>query len=144
MVAAQTKLARGAVHAEAGDAAKLGLLDLHVAGQLRAHHGGDDMVALVEILGAADDLQRLGVAFFVDVEPAHVDRAHPHMIGVGMMLLFKDLGSYHVVERGAKRLNALHARSRKVEFVAERLDVRRDLNVFVQPFQRYFHDILFL
>ena len=73
VVAAQTKLARGAVHAEAGDAAKLGLLDLHVAGQLRAHHGGDDMVALVEILGAADDLQRLGVAFFVDVEPAHVD-----------------------------------------------------------------------
>ena len=66
------------------------------------------------------------------------------MIGVGMMLLFKDLGSYHVVERGAKRLNALHTRSRKVEFVAERLDVRRDLNVFVQPFQRYFHDILFL
>ena len=49
-----------------------------------------------------------------------------------------------MVERGAKRLNALHARSRKVEFVAERLDVRRDLNVFVQPFQRYFHDILFL
>ena len=61
-----------------------------------------------------------------------------------MMLLFKDLGSYHVIERGDKRLNALHARSRKVEFVAERLDVRRDLNVFVQLFQRYFHDFLFL
>ena len=144
VVAAQAELARGAVHAEACNAAQLGLLDLHVAGQLRADHCGDDMVALVEVLGAADDLQRLGVAFFVDVEPAHVDRAHPHVIGVGMMLLFEHLGGYHMVERGAKRLNALHARSRKVEFVAERLDVRRDLNVFVQPFQRYFHDILFL
>ena len=102
------------------------------------------MVALVEVLRAADDLQRLGVAFLIDVELAHVDRAHPHVIGVGMMLLFEHLGGYHVVERGAKRLNALHARSRKVELVAERLDVRRDLNVFVQPFQRYFHDILFL
>ena len=107
VVRAQAQLAGRAVHAAGLDAAQLALLDLEVAGQHRADHGAHDVVALVEVLGAADNLQRHGVAVRVHVLVAHADLAEPHVVGVGVGLLAHDLGRDHVLQVGADLLHRL-------------------------------------
>ena len=62
-------------------------LILKSPGRHRADHGGDDMVALVEVLGTAHDLKRLGIAIGIHVVASDVDLANPHVIGIGMRLL---------------------------------------------------------
>ena len=66
------------------------------------------------------------------------------MVGIGMRLAGLDVAHDHAVERGAEHLDAFDTRAREIELVAERLGVARHLHVFVKPFQRYFHDSLFL
>ena len=107
VVGPEAELALRAVHAAGLDAAELALLDLEVAGQDRADHGGHDLVALVEVLGAADDLERDGIALLVDVVLSHVDEAQPHVVGVGVGLLAHDLRRVHVVEVRADLLDGL-------------------------------------
>ena len=65
------------------------------------------MVALLEVLRAADDLQRDGVAVGVDVAVADGDLAEPHVVGVGVGLLADDLGGHDVGEVGADLLDGL-------------------------------------
>ena len=107
VVVSQAELAGGAVHAAGLDAAQLALLDLEVTGQDGADHGRDDVVALLEVLRAADDLQRDGVAVGVDVAVADGDLAEPHVVGVGVGLLADDLGGHDVGEVGADLLDGL-------------------------------------
>ena len=135
MVAAQAQLARRAVHAAAGDAAQLGFLDLDVAGQLRSDHRRHDVIAFVEVLGAAHDLQRLGIAVGIDVVVPHIHAGHPHVIGVGMLLFGDDLRRHDAVELRAQLLDALDARAGEVETVAELLDVGGHLDVVGEPFK---------
>ena len=42
----------------------------------------------------------------------------------------------HTVKRGAKLVNALDARTREVRLVAERLNVRRHLDIIGKPLQK--------
>ena len=107
MVVAQAKLALGAVHAIGLHAAELGLLDLHAAGEHGADHGGHDVVALVEVLGTAHNLERHGVAVLVDVLVANGDLAEPHVVRVRVRLLAHHLGGVDVVEVRANTLDAL-------------------------------------
>jgi len=139
VVAADAELARRTVHAHARDAAQLRLLDGEIARQGGADERRDDVVPRVEVLRAAHDLQRLGVAVGVHVVGAHVHLRHPHVVGVGVRLLLEHLGGDDLVERGARLLDALDARAREVEPIAERLQVARHVNVFVKPIQTNFH-----
>ncbi len=108
VVAREAELAGRAVHAPRDLAAQLALLDLDAARELGAHERRHDVVSLVEVLGAADDLQRLGLAVLAQVEAAHVDHGDPHVVGIGMGGLGDDLGRHDVVERlphGVDRLD---------------------------------------
>ena len=133
MVVAQAELALGAVHAHRGDAAKLGLLDLEVAGQDGTDHGGDDVVALVEVLGAADDLQRLGLAVGAEVLLAHVDLADVHVVGIGVRLLGDDLRGHNVIEVGADALDGLDLGARADELIDELGGVLRHVDHGLEP-----------
>ena len=133
VVAAKAQLALGAVHAATLDAAQLALLDLDVAGQHRADHGHDDLVTLVEVLGAADDLQRRGVAGLVDVLVAHGDLAEPHVVGVGVRLLGEHLAHHHVVEMLAHVLDRLDLGAGTDELAVEHLHVVRQVHHGTQP-----------
>ena len=139
VIAGKPQLASGAVHAHGDHAAQLALLDLDVAGELGADHGGHDVVALVEVLGAAHDLQRLGFALGVDVGLAHVDLGDPHVVGIGMRLLGDHLGRHDVVERLAHGVDGLDLGAGADEFGRELLRVLRKLDHAGQPVIRYFH-----
>ena len=139
MVAAEAELARRAVHAARRHAPQLRFLDPDAAGKLGAHKRHDDVVARVEILRSADDLQRLGRTVGPEVRLAHIHPADPHMVAVGMRVLADDAACHDMVERVAQTLHAFHARARQIDPVAERLHVRGDLDVFGKPLQRYLH-----
>ena len=101
VVAAQAELALGAVHAARHHAAQLALLDLDPAGELRPDEGDDDVVAGVEVLGAADDLQRLGVAVARPGWRAPTSTVVTHMWSEsGWGSFVSTLAGDHVVERG--------------------------------------------
>ena len=107
VVAADAQLTSGAVHAHRDDAAQLGLLDLDVAGKHRTDHSGDDMIARLEVLSAADNLQRLGVALGVDVLIAHRDLAHVHVVAIGMRSLLEYLSRDYMVVALAHHIDSL-------------------------------------
>ena len=140
MTVADAELTLGAVHATAGHTAQLRLLDREVARQRRAHHGCNDMVASIEVLRAADDLQRLRVSIGINIAGTHVDLGDPQMIGVGMRRLLEHLGSDDILERIADLVDAFNTRARQIEAIAERLEVGRHVNVLVKPLERNFHD----
>ena len=133
MVAAQAELARGAVHAHGHDAAELALLDLDIAGQDSADHGRDDVVAGLEVLGAADDLQRSGVAVGVEVLVAHVDRAHIHVVAIGVRGLGEHLGGHHVVEGLAHGVDRLDLGAGADIFVRKGLRILRNIDHGLEP-----------
>ena len=139
MVAAQTELARGTVHAHGHDAAKLALLDLDVAGQDSANHGRDDVVAGLEVLRAADDLQRGRIAVGVEVLVAHVDRAHIHVVAIGVRGLGEHLGSHHVVEGLAHGVNRLDLGAGTDIFVRKGLGILRNIDHGLEPVVRNAH-----
>ena len=139
VVAAQTELARGAVHAHGHDAAKLALLDLDVARKHGADHGRDDVVAGLEVLRAADDLQRSGVAVGVEVLVAHVDRAHIHMIAIGVRGLGEHLGGHHVVEGLAHGVDRLDLGAGTDIFVRKGLGILRNIDHGLEPVVRNTH-----
>ena len=107
VVAADAQLARRAVHAKARDTTELGFLDLDAAGQLGANHGGHDMVSGLEVLGTANNLQRLGVALGVDVFVAHRDLAHIHVVAIGMWRFLEHLSRDHMVKALAHNVDSL-------------------------------------
>ena len=133
VIAAEAKLALGAVHAAGLHAAELALLDLEVAGEHGADHGHDDFVALVEVLGAADDLQRSGVALGVRVLVAHGDLAEPHVVRVGVRLLGDHLADDHVVEVLTHVLDRLDLGSGANEFAVQDLRIIWQVNHRTQP-----------
>ena len=144
MVRAQAELTGGAVHAEGLDAAELGLLDLEVARQHGTDHGDDDLVALLEVLCAADDLQRDGVALVVDVLVADADLAQPHVVGVGVGLLGDDLAGHDVVEVGADLLDGLDLGAGADELAGEDRGVVGQVDHALEPFIRDAHCDAFL
>ena len=139
VVAAQTELARRAVHAHGHDAAKLALLDLDVAGQNCADHGRDDVVAGLEVLRAADNLQRGGVAVGVEVLVTHVNRAHIHMVAIGVRGLGEHLGGHHVVEGLAHGVNRLNLGAGADILVRKGLRIFRNINHGLEPVVRNAH-----
>ena len=139
VVAAQTELARRAVHAHGHDAAKLALLDLDVAGQNCADHGRDDVVASLEVLRAADNLQRGGVAVGVEVLVTHVNRAHIHMVAIGVRGLGEHLGGHHVVEGLAHGVNRLNLGAGADILVRKGLRIFRNINHGLEPVVRNAH-----
>ena len=139
VVAAQAELARGAVHAHGHDAAKLALLDLDVAGQDSANHGRDDVVAGLEVLRAADDLQRSGVAVGVEVLVTHVDRAHIHVVAIGVRGLGEHLGGHHVVEGLAHGVDRLDLGAGTDIFVRKGLGILRNIDHGLEPVVRNTH-----
>ena len=139
VVAAQAELARRAVHAHGHDAAKLALLDLDVAGKHSADHCRDDVVASLEVLRAADDLQRGGVAVGVEILVAHVDRAHIHMVAIGVRGLGKHLGSHHVVEGLAHGVDRLDLGAGTDIFVRKGLGILRNIDHGLEPVVRNTH-----
>ena len=139
VVAAQAELARGAVHAHGHDAAKLALLDLDVAGQNCADHCRDDVVAGLEVLRAADNLQRGGVAVGVEVLVTHVDRAHIHMVAIGVRGLGEHLGGHHVVEGLAHGVNRLNLGAGADILVRKGLRIFRNIDHGLEPVVRNAH-----
>ena len=139
VVAAQTELARGAVHAHGHDAAQLALLDLDVAGQLGTDHGRDDVVAGLKVLRAADNLQRSGVAVGVEVLVAHVDRAHIHMVAIGVRGLGEHLGGHHMVEGLAHGVDRLDLGAGTDIFVRKGLGILRNIDHGLEPVVRNAH-----
>ncbi len=109
---ANAQLAGGAVHAAGLHAAQLALLDLEVAGKHRAFHGHDDMLVSRHVGGAADDLQRHGIALVVHIVGPHVHHGDLHMVGVGMRHAGEDVAGDHVVQRGAGMLDGLYLGTR--------------------------------
>ena len=139
VVAAQAELARGAVHAHGHDAAKLALLDLDVAGKHGADHGRDDVVAGLKVLRAADNLQRSGVAVGVEVLVAHVDRAHIHMVAIGVRGLGEHLGGHHMVEGLAHGVDRLDLGTGTDIFVRKGLGILRNIDHGLEPVVRNAH-----
>ena len=139
VVAAQAELARGAVHAHGHNAAKLALLDLDVAGQDSANHGRDDVVAGLEVLRAADDLQRSGVTVGVEILVAHIDRAHIHVVAIGVRGLGEHLGGHHVVEGLAHGVDRLDLGAGTDIFVRKGLGILRNIDHGLEPVVRNAH-----
>ena len=137
---AHAQLAGRAVHAARLDAAQLALLDAEVARQDSADHRGDDVVALLEVLGAADDLQRDGVAVGVDVAVADADLAEPHVVGVGVRALADHLGGHDVGEVGADLLDGLDLGAGADQLRHEVLGVLGQVDHGVEPLVRDAHD----
>ena len=139
VVATQAELARGAVHAHGHDAAKLALLDLNVAGKHGANHGRDDVVAGLEVLRAADDLQRSGIAVGVEILVAHIDRAHIHVVAIGVRDLGEHLGGHHVVEGLAHGVDCLDLGAGTDIFVRKGLGILRNIDHGLEPVVRNTH-----
>ena len=139
VVATQAELARRAVHAHGHDAAKLALLDLDVAGQDSADHGRDDVVAGLEVLRAADDLQRSGIAVGIEVLVAHIDRAHIHVVAIGVRGLGEHLGGHHVVEGLAHGVDRLDLGAGTDIFVRKGLGILRNIDHGLEPVVRNAH-----
>ena len=131
MVGAHAQFALRAAHAHRGHAAKLRLLDFEIAGKHRANRRDGHFDAGGNVRGAAHDLNRLVAA--------HIHLHHMHVVGIGVVFTRLDIAHDHAVKRGTKLVNALDARTRKVELVAERLNVRRHLDIIGKPLQRNFH-----
>ena len=139
VVATQAELARGAVHAHGHDAAKLALLDLDVAGKHGVNHGRDDVVAGLEVLRAADDLQRSGIAVGVEILVAHIDRAHIHVVAIGVRGLGEHLGGHHVVEGLAHGVDRLDLGAGTDIFVRKGLGILRNIDHGLEPVVRNAH-----
>ena len=139
VVAAQAELACGAVHAHGHDAAELALLDFDVAGKHGADHGRDDVVAGLEVLRAADDLQWSGIAVGVEVLVTHVDRAHIHVVAIGVRGLGEHLGGHHVVEGLAHGVDRLDLGAGTDIFVRKGLGILRNIDHGLEPVVRNAH-----
>ena len=144
MVTRKPQLAGRAIHAAAYDAAKLALLDLHAAGKLGANECCNDMIALLEVLRAADNLERLRLAVLAQVEAAYVHPAHPHVVGIRVRLLRNHLRRDHMVERLAHRIDRLDLRAGADELRRKLLWRFRHIYQRLQPVIRYFHLIVLL
>ena len=133
MVAGKPQLASGAVHAHGDHAAQLALLDLDVARQLGADHGGHNVVAFVEVLSTADNLQGLGIAVGIHVTGAHVNLGDPHMVGVRVRLFGDHLSGDDMVEGLAHGLDSLDLGTGANEFGRELGRILRNLDHAGKP-----------
>ena len=129
VVAANAQLACRADHAVALDAAKLGFLDLDVAGQHRANRGDGDLLTSRDVGGAADDLRGL-------LAVAKVDGRDVHMVAIGVRLAGEHVSDLDALQVGAHLADALDAGAGQVEPVTEVLQPIGDLDHRVEPFKR--------
>ena len=134
MVRTHAQLALGAVHAARLHATQLALLDLDVTGQLGADHGDDDVVALVEVLSAADDLQRHGVALLVDVGGSHAHLGDPHVVRIRMRLLLEHHTGHDMVEALAHLVDGLDLGARAGVFLYKLGHVVGNVDHSLEPF----------
>ena len=131
VVVAEPQLTRRAVHAARLDAAQLGLLDGHAVGQRRADERDRHLVAGLEVLRAAHDLQRLLAA--------DVDLGDPELVGLGVLRLLDDLTDDDVVERSTGTLGGLDGRAGQVEPIDEFRQRDRYFDEFFEPLERNEH-----
>ena len=133
VIATEAELASRAVHATGLHATKLALLDLEITGENRTNHRDDDLVALLEVLGTADDLQRNGVAVRVDVLGANGDLAKPHVVRIRVRLLRDDLANDDMVEIGANALDRLDLGAGADELAVQDLGIGREVDHGAEP-----------
>jgi hypothetical protein len=105
-------------------------LDDEVAGQLRAGQGERDLVALLEILRAADDLAHA---------LAVVDLAEAQAVGVGMLHEGDDLADDEVRRVDAGGVDALDLRAGEGELVQHLRHGHGEIDVVAEPAEREFH-----
>ncbi len=133
MVVTQAKLGLGAAHAERDDATLLGLLDLEVAGKHGADHGHGHIEAGAHVGGAADDLQRLGLAVLAHVLLPHVHGAHVHVVGVRVRHAVQHVARDHALQARAGVLDALYLGARTHELGHQLLRIGRQVHHLFQP-----------
>ena len=134
VVRTHAQLALGAVHAAGLHAAQLALLDLDVTGQLGADHGNDDVVALVEVLSAAHDLQWHRVALPVDIGSTHAHLGDPHVVRIRMGLLLEHHAGHDVVEALAHLVDGLDLGTRAGVFLYKLGHVVGNVDHSLEPF----------
>ena len=108
-------------------------LILEVTGEHSADHRDDDLVALLEILGAADDLQRSGIAVRVNVPGANGDLAKPHVVRIRVRLLRDDLSNNDMVKIGANALDRLDLGASADELAVQDLGISREVDHGAEP-----------
>jgi len=100
----QAQLREGADHAAAGHAAQFSRFDREIhCGQVRPHRGHSHMNSGPHILGAADNLQRLG--------GADVHRADAQLVGIGMLISVLHMAHHHTGGSGGEILDLFHLKA---------------------------------
>ncbi len=111
-------------------AAQLRLLDHEVAGQLRAGQSERDLVALLEVLRAADDLAQA---------VAVIDLAEAQTVGVGMLDERDDLADDEVRRVDAGRGDVLDLGAGERELVQHLRHGHGEIKVVAEPAKGEFH-----
>ena len=133
VVLGQTQLGEGAEHTVGRFAPELALGDVNAAGEPGVMQRRGYQIALMDILGAGDDLHG-GIA-------SHVHLANPHMIGVGVAHHGQNLAHDHVFDLRVQPLPGFHLLTEDGQGLHEFLigDVRQVYEFLVQPFSVEFH-----
>ena len=129
-VLGQREFLRGAEHALGKLAAQLRFLDGEIAGQLRAGQRERDLVAVLVILRAANDLARAG---------AVVDLADAEPVGVRMLDGGKNLRDDDVRAVDAGGGDVLDLRAGEREPVEHLRHGHGEVDVVAEPAKREFH-----
>ena len=135
----QAKLTARAIHAETPHAAFFRLLDSKITRQNSTTECRYHVIAFVEILRSAHHLQRLRISLFVGMICTNIDRCYKHMVRIRMRNFTEHLATNYLVELGSCLCNTLNARARYIKAVAKRLNIAGYVNIFREPFKRYFH-----
>ena len=133
IVLGQAQFREGAEHTVGHLAPEFALGDVYAAGQIRVVQGGGHQVALVDVLGAGDDLHGLGLAY--------VHLADEHMVRVGVADDGHDLAHHHILDFRIHALPGLYLlaedRQRFHKFLIG--DLVQIHELLIDPFSVQFH-----
>ena len=90
--------------------------------------GHRDQVAGMDVPGAGDDLEGLGLP--------HIDLAYPHMVGIGVALHGPDLAHHHVGNFRAQVVGQLHLGARQGHGLGKVFVIGLNGDELVEPFAR--------
>ena len=144
LVIAKTQLARRAVHAARLNATQLGLFNLKVSRKYRTDHCGNNVVSLIKVLSAANNLQRNRISVFIHIVVAHVNKGNVHVIRIRVGLFAHNLSCNDMVKICADTLYSLNLSTSAHKLALKVFWVLRKINERLQPFIRYTHVIAFL
>ena len=122
----QAQLGQGAQHAVGQHPPQLALLNLLAAGQGGLVEGHRDQVAHMDVPRPGDDLDRLLFA--------HVQLAHPHVVGILVAFHGQDASHHHVRNFPAHVVGQLHLGAGEGHGLGEVPVAGVDLNKLVEPF----------